>query len=798
MSQDEFKLSTTLYGHSSDVRYVNVNHDNCIISGSRDKYCKFWRPNGINPGFSESITFKGHTKFVSSVCSLKPSAEYPEGVIVSGGNDSNICVYTTDNPEPIVKHAGHKDTVCCVSRGNAPNTFLTSSWDCTAKLWRLINNSLQEVVVFVGHQMSVWAAVQLPNGNVVTGSADKEVIIWSESGQKLKVCKGHTDCVRAVAVLNGNSFLTASNDASIKQWTLDGELIDTFYGHESFIYSISVNNALGNDCFVTSGEDRTVKCWQNGRNTHSIQLPAQSIWSVACLPNGDIIAGSSDGVIRIFTLDSNRLADEHQLKMFEEEVAKINQAANQEIGGVKISDLPGREVLYEPGRTDGQMKMIREAGMVCCYSWSAEEEKWNKVGDVMGAAGGTQATSGKTLYEGKEYDYVFSVDIEDGKPPLKLPYNRDQDPWFVAQEFIYKNNLPQSYLDQVANFIVTNSNNVQITQTSQSSDFVDPFTGESRYLPGSGTAENAGNRGLNLDPFTGGSSYSTSNPAAPRNVQNLPTNPDPFTSSESHVSSKPATMETTSKYFPHMSYLLYEHANLTSIYGKLKEFNKKRNADESVLEGVMKLAEGTYEDVYIDGLKQLLSWPNDVLFPVLDVARLTVLHLEPNAILCSHNNSDDFMQLLRKCIVQDNPANKMLALRILCNMFSHPPGEKLIIQNERFLCQDIVNIGENLNKHCQIALSTFLLDLAIALVRVQNNLSILSLIELTAVTILKLTDLEADFRGFVAMGTSLVHIKKTNFGVSNLDISTLRDKLRRIYTMKPTCEGELRDRKSVV
>lgn len=171
-----------------------------------------------------------------------------------------------------------------------------------------------------------------------------------------------------------------------------------------------------------------------------------------------------------------------------------------------------------------------------------------------------------------------------------------------------------------------------------------------------------------------------------------------------------------------MSYLLYEHASLTSIYGKLKEFNKKRNVDESVLEGVMKLAEGTYEDVYIDGLKQLLSWPNgecliiihqkftinlfvlfsDVLFPVLDVTRLTVLHLEPNAILCSHNNSDDFMQLLRKCIVQDNAANKLLALRILCNMFSHPPGEKLIVQNERFLCQDIVNIGENLNKHCQV------------------------------------------------------------------------------------------------
>jgi phospholipase A-2-activating protein len=29
----------------------------------------------------------------------------------------------------------------------------------------------------------------------------------------------------------------------------------------------------------------------------------------------------------------------------------------------------------------------------------------------------------KQLYEGKEYDYVFDVDVSEGMPPLKLPYN---------------------------------------------------------------------------------------------------------------------------------------------------------------------------------------------------------------------------------------------------------------------------------------------------------------------------------------------------------------------------------------
>ena len=29
----------------------------------------------------------------------------------------------------------------------------------------------------------------------------------------------------------------------------------------------------------------------------------------------------------------------------------------------------------------------------------------------------------KQLYNGREYDYVFDIDIGDGVPPLKLPYN---------------------------------------------------------------------------------------------------------------------------------------------------------------------------------------------------------------------------------------------------------------------------------------------------------------------------------------------------------------------------------------
>ena len=71
---------------------------------------------------------------------------------------------------------------------------------------------------------------------------------------------------------------------------------------------------------------------------------------------------------------------------------------------------------------------------------------------------------------------MFSVDIEEGKPPLKLPFNTTEDPWMAAQTFLHKHNLSQLFLDQVANFILENTKGVTLGQTSAGG--ADPFTGE--------------------------------------------------------------------------------------------------------------------------------------------------------------------------------------------------------------------------------------------------------------------------------------------------------------------------------
>jgi len=71
---------------------------------------------------------------------------------------------------------------------------------------------------------------------------------------------------------------------------------------------------------------------------------------------------------------------------------------------------------------------------------------------------------------GKHYDHVFEINLDEGYS-LKLGYNNgrtysllfsnassiltklQEDPWTVAQQFIWDNDLPQDHLDTIANFI---------------------------------------------------------------------------------------------------------------------------------------------------------------------------------------------------------------------------------------------------------------------------------------------------------------------------------------------------------
>lgn len=83
---------------------------------------------------------------------------------------------------------------------------------------------------------------------------------------------------------------------------------------------------------------------------------------------------------------------------------------------------------------------------------------------------------------------MFDIDIEDGKPPLKLPYNLSESAWDAARKFLERNELPMTYYEQVAHWIQENTKGTKLGQgpgtTNTQQPGRDPWGSGNRYRPG--------------------------------------------------------------------------------------------------------------------------------------------------------------------------------------------------------------------------------------------------------------------------------------------------------------------------
>ncbi|XP_057709567.1 phospholipase A-2-activating protein [Corythoichthys intestinalis] len=751
-SSNSYRLRCSIPGHEMDVRGLAaaVFPEGGFVSVSRDRTGRIWVPNSSpDNGFTEMQCMSGHSNFVSCVCIIAPSEIYPRGLIATGGNDNNICVFTLDQPKPLYTLVGHKNTVCTLSSGKF-GTLLSGSWDTTAKVWL----SEKCMMTLQGHSAAVWAVAMLPEqGLMLSGSADRTIKLW-KAGRCEKTFTGHEDCVRGLVVISSTEFFSCSNDTSIRRWLVSGECAQVYYGHTNYIYSIAI--FPNSQDFVSTGEDRTVRIWRSGECTQTIRLPAQSVWCCCILPNGDIAVGASDGIIRVFTEAEDRMASAEDLQAFEDELSKATiDPKTGDLGDIKLEELPGREHLDEPGNRDGQTRLIKDGQKVEAYQWSVSDSRWVKIGDVVG--GSNQQTSKSVMYEGKEYDYVFTIDVNEGGPSMKLPYNVSEDPWLTAHNFLQKNDLSPMFLDQVANFIIENTKGHVVGPTQPASG--DPFTGGARYIPGSSD----GGPNFGGDPFTGSGRYipgSGTDAVAPEGVA------DPFTGGGAY-SSAALQQNITNIYFPKTDGVTFEQANISQIVGKLKELNagapQEHKLSEDFLESLERLLVSVSSPNECPPTIQQISllwkashWPEDIVFPVLDILRLAVRHPQVNESLCGEAEGvqlcNHLLSLMRP---EGRAANQMLALRILCNCFGSGHGRALLLAQREAVLSRAADLAAVCNKNIHIALATLVLNYAGCLHTQPDLEAKAQCLSVASRALETIQDKEAVFRLLVALGTTV-------------------------------------------
>lgn len=285
----------------------------------------------------ESVTLQDHKNFISYICYLES-----EQWICTASNDATICVYQHDAFVPLITLKGHESTVCALAGGLKARSIISGSWDKTARVWLISETGDVTFVTLQGHEAAVWAvATESAQQKYITGGADKNIYYWNAQGEKLRLLKGHTDCVRALIPLPANSLLSCGNDAVLRFWNEDGECVRELNGHTNYIYAMARNQALGEHIVVSCGEDSTLRMWNvitGDQLGAPILHPAISVWSVACLRNGDIVTGCSDGVVRVFSQDPARQASESVRASFEMAVSTHKAQLSEDIGGVKKTE----------------------------------------------------------------------------------------------------------------------------------------------------------------------------------------------------------------------------------------------------------------------------------------------------------------------------------------------------------------------------------------------------------------------------------------------------------------------------
>ncbi|KAJ3100663.1 hypothetical protein HDU97_002006 [Phlyctochytrium planicorne] len=414
----------------------------------------------------EELAFVSHKGFSCTLIKQLKSVKQQHGLIVSGGSDKVMYVFDPQESEKeLYTLIGHSENVCSIAEFGAGDV-ISGSWDKTAIIW----SSFQAKHVLKGHEQAVWSVLCMRGNIALTGSADKTIKFW-ENGSCTKTLRGHQDAVRSLCAISDTEFISCSNDSTLRVWNLNGESIRELSAHTSFVYSVDSLRSIGS--IVSCGEDRSVRVWDRNYCVQTILLPCASVWSLRILENGDIVCACSDGHLYIFTNDASRSASAEEIATFESQVSQF-AISSKELKGINDKNVAGPEVLQRPGKKD-EVVMVKVNNSIEAHQWDAAQSKWVKVGVVVDAIGSDR----KQLYNGKEYDYVFDIEIQAGVL-LKLPYNLADNPFQAAQDFIHAHELPQDFLEQIANFLIENTQGVNMAGAQSNAD---PFTGRQPDIP---------------------------------------------------------------------------------------------------------------------------------------------------------------------------------------------------------------------------------------------------------------------------------------------------------------------------
>ncbi len=331
-------------GHCSfTIHLAMSNNGKYLASTSYDKTIKLWE---IKSG-REVKTFEGHTNKVICVA-YSPDDRY----LLSGGQDKLLILWDIETGKEIKRLNDHRQWINAVTFSPDNKYFYSAAYGGEFKKWDFEYDA--PIYTTEPHPKEIYDMNYNPDGkSIATSGRDNSIkFLNPETGQEIKIFNGHTDYVnsfdfnadgskmvsgannwkaddvfiwdtkttktlvkieahkRGVNCVafnpNGDKIASAGNDSTIKIWDAEkGKLQLTIQDFSREITDLIFSK--DGDKLFSCGYDYVVKVWDV--NTGALIRTIGENISVArelCVNQSSIVAGFSDGSVRILNFENNK------------------------------------------------------------------------------------------------------------------------------------------------------------------------------------------------------------------------------------------------------------------------------------------------------------------------------------------------------------------------------------------------------------------------------------------------------------------------------------------------------------
>jgi transcription initiation factor TFIID subunit 5 len=283
---------------------------------------------------SNSLPSVSFYSFINTHNSLNCAAISGDGALVAGGfSDSSVKVWDmaklgkqntiekpssngfTETRETALEGSkssysllqGHAGPVYAASFSPDSDFLLTSSADCTVRLWSMKLKT--NLMGYKGHNFPVWDVQYSPVGHYfATASHDRTARVWCmERMQPLRILVGHmsdVDCLQWH--VNCNYIATGGTDNTVRLWDVQtGECLRVFNGHCGTVLSLAMSS---DGRYMASGDDRgAIFMWDLGSGQCVAPLMGHTscVWTLAFSGEGSLLAsGSADNTVRLWDVNA--------------------------------------------------------------------------------------------------------------------------------------------------------------------------------------------------------------------------------------------------------------------------------------------------------------------------------------------------------------------------------------------------------------------------------------------------------------------------------------------------------------